>query len=179
MTPTEGKNAATGQKTEKNRKGISTLKSNTMEIVLKRQKQSSSGEETIGMLYIDGIFQCLILEDQKRDVKVKGDTRIPAGRYKILLRKEGRIHQNYAEKFGKWHRGTLHLQDVPNFQYILIHIGNTEKDTEGCLLTNTGYNEKDGHFVGYGSTAAYQKIYPVIADAIEKNDVFIEIADES
>lgn len=151
-----------------------------MEITLQRISQSQSGEETIGKLTIPGRYECWVLEDQRRDVKVKGDTRIPAGRYEIKLRSEGRIHQNYLAKFGSdFHKGTLHLQDVPNFLYILIHIGNTEKDTEGCLLTGKTYSVANGHFTIQQSTAAYKELYAIIRDLLIAGEkVFISIYDE-
>lgn len=153
---------------------------NTTEITLQRLQQSQSGEETIGKLTMPGRYECWVLEDQKRDVKVKGDTRIPAGRYEIKLRTEGRIHQNYLTKFGSdFHKGTLHLQDVPNFQYILIHIGNTEKDTEGCLLTGKTYSVANGHFTIQQSTAAYKELYAIIRDLLLAGEkVFISVYDE-
>ena len=116
----------------------------------------------------------------ERDVKVKGDTRIPAGRYEIKLRAAGRIHENYLQKFGaEFHKGTLHLQDVPNFQYILIHIGNTEKDTEGCLLTGKTYSAANGHFTIQQSTAAYKELYAIVRDKLLSGEkVFISIYDE-
>lgn len=152
----------------------------TTEVTLQRIQQSPSAEETIGKLNMSGRYECWVLEDQKRDVKVKGDTRIPAGRYEIKLRTEGRIHQNYLAKFGAdFHKGTLHLQGVPNFQYILIHIGNTEKDTEGCLLTGKTYTVVNGHFTIQQSTAAYKELYAIIRDKLLAGErVFISIYDE-
>ena len=152
----------------------------TTEVTLQRIQQSPSGEETIGKLTMSGRYECWVLEDQHRDVKVKGDTRIPAGRYEIKLRAAGRIHENYLQKFGtEFHKGTLHLQDVPNFQYILIHIGNTEKDTEGCLLTGKSYSVSGGHFLLQNSTAAYKELYAIIRDELLSGvRVFISVYDE-
>ena len=75
------------------------------------------------------------------------------------------------------HIGMLHIINVPNFEYILIHIGNTDEDTAGCLLVGNsqGSNliQKEG-FVG-SSTDAYKDIYPEIAKAIEEGqEVSIE-----
>ena len=71
----------------------------------------------------------------------------------------------------------LHITDVPGFEYILIHCGNTDEHTHGCLLVGDTQNnnmlEKDG-FIGR-SKNAYKRIYPAIADAIEKGEeVLIE-----
>src|SRR3989304_4581521 len=95
---------------------------------------SSGNESTLGLLHIDGKFECFIIEDEYREVKVKGETRIPSGTYKILLRKEGGFHEKYLTKYPASHKGMLWLQEVPGFQYILIHVGNTDLDSAGCLL---------------------------------------------
>lgn len=122
-----------------------------------------------------------VLEDALRKAKIKTKTAIPTGRYEIKLRNEGRIHQNYLQKFGKdWHKGTLHLQDVPNFQWILIHIGNDQLDTEGCpLVGKTWGKDKNGDFEVYSSTIAYKEFYPILRDAIlQGRKVFVEIEND-
>lgn len=144
------------------------------------QRFSGNNESTLGLLFIDGKFSCFILEDEYRAVKVKGETRIPAGTYKVLLRKEGGHHISYSKKFPTIHKGMLHLQDVPNFQYILIHIGNTDIDTDGCLIVGDSAMQnvtQRGSLAG--STSAYERVYPKIAGELEKgNVVTIEIFDE-
>ena len=113
-------------------------------------------------------FLCYTLEDEYRDVKKYGETRIPAGTYKIQLRTVGGFHQKYATRFYDIHKGMLHITDVPGFEYILIHCGNTDEHTAGCLLVGDSQNnnmvEEDG-FIGR-STAAYKRIYPDIAKAV-------------
>lgn len=146
------------------------------ELVLYR-KQSNS-EETWGELYLDGELLCYTLEDEKRAVKVWGETRIPAGKYEIQLRKVGGHHARYAKRFG-FHKGMLHLQGVPNFKWILIHIGNTDKDTAGCILVGTKVVKQNNRFVLWNSRDAYCKIYPPIANALERVEkVTITIKDE-
>jgi hypothetical protein len=143
-----------------------------MELTVDRYQHNP--QETIGRFYIDGVYQCYTLEDQHRDIKVKGDTRIPSGRYEVKLRREGGHHMKYAKKFPDIHKGMLHVIDVPNFQFILIHVGNTELDTMGCLLVGLS---KTGKTIGQ-SVAAYKKIYPPIAKAlIEGKKVFITYND--
>ena len=97
------------------------------------------------------------------------ETRIPAGTYKVILRTIGRIHNNYIKRFADIHKGTLHVIDVPNFKYILIHCGNTDEHTAGCLLVGDSQTnnqvKKDG-FIG-SSTNAYKRVYPPIAEALE------------
>lgn len=134
---------------------------------------SSQSDSTNGILFdVTGgkrRFLCYTLEDQHQDVKIKTETRIPAGVYPITLRTVGGFHGRYTEKYGKMHRGMLWLRDVPGFEYILIHTGNTDEHTAGCILVgNTQYNnilKKDG-FVA-ASVSAYKRIYPRIAAALE------------
>ena len=129
---------------------------------LRVDRYAHNPQETIGRFYIDDIYQCYTLEDQHREVKVKGDTRIPSGRYEVVLRREGGHHMKYAKKFPDIHKGMLHIIDVPNFQWILIHVGNTGLDTMGCLLVGL---TKTARTIGQ-SVAAYKKIYPPIASAL-------------
>jgi hypothetical protein len=124
------------------------------------------GQATSGLLFIDGKFECYSLEDQHRDKKVKGDTRIPNGEYKIGLRAEGSHHELYKKKF-KEHIGMLHVLNVPNFEYILIHIGNTEADTAGCLLVGNQIS-KEGKLLF--STEAYLNMYKKVSKALSKKE---------
>lgn len=136
---------------------------------------SSAKDSTLGLLFNvtndKREFLCYTLEDEYREEKVMHETRIPAGTYEIKLRTWGRIHENYTKRFADIHKGTLWLQDVPNFKHILIHCGNDDDDTSGCLLvgdTQTENIKSDG-FVG-SSTNAYKRIYPPIAEAIENGE---------
>jgi len=143
-----------------------------MELTVDRYQHNQN--ETIGRFYIDGVYQCYTLEDEHREVKVKGDTRIPSGRYEVKLRREGGFHMNYTKRFADIHKGMLHITGVPNFDFILIHVGNDEGDTMGCLLVGL---TKTGNAIGQ-SVAAYKKIYPPIAKAlVEGKKVFITYND--
>jgi len=135
---------------------------------------SSGKDATSGLLFEISqnkrTFLAYTLEDEQRDVKVWGETRIPAGTYKLELRTEGGFHNRYLNKYGNtFHKGMIHVQDVPGFEYILWHTGNTDEHTAGCLiLGNTQTNNriaKDG-FVG-NSVDAYKFVYPRVAAAIE------------
>jgi hypothetical protein len=121
------------------------------------------------MLFIDGVFECYTLEDEVRDVKVMSETAIPLGTYEIKFRNIGGFDTKYKARYGTtFHKGMLELQDVPNFKYILIHTGNTDESTAGCLLLGETQQDldkgKDG-FVG-GSGDAYKKMYPKVRDAL-------------
>ena len=146
---------------------------------------SSGADSTNGLLFLlenhcnetDGswverTFLCYTLEDEYRDKKVYGETRIPKGTYKLGFRKVGGYTQRYAKKFPKIHKGMLHVLDVPGFEYILIHCGNTDEHTAGCLLVGDSQEnnqiKKDGFI--WKSTQAYTRIYPKIAEALEKGE---------
>jgi hypothetical protein len=136
---------------------------------------SSQKDSTNGILFdvTEGRkFLAYTLEDEHREEKVKGETRIPAGTYKITLRTVGGFHSRYVSKYGDMHKGMLWVRDVPGFEYILIHTGNTDEHTAGCLLVGSSQNEnltkKDG-FIG-ASTTAYKRIYPPIAEALENGE---------
>ena len=136
---------------------------------------SSQSDSTNGILFdtTNGRkFLAYTLEDEYRETIEKVETRIPAGTYKIKLRKEGGFHGRYTTKYGSMHKGMLHVQDVPGFEYILIHTGNTDEHTDGCLLVGNTQTEnigtKDG-FIG-ASGDAYKRIYPPIAKALEDGE---------
>ena len=99
---------------------------------------SSQEDSTSGILFkvVDGKreFICYVLEDQQQTKKVMHETRIPAGTYEIKLRNVGGFHARYTKRYGDMHKGCLHIIDVPNFKYILIHTGNTDDHTSGCLI---------------------------------------------
>ena len=133
---------------------------------------SSQKDSTNGILFdiTDGRkFLCYTLEDEHRDVKEYGETRVPAGTYNITLRKVGGFHGRYLKKYGEMHKGMLWVREVPNFEYILIHTGNTDEHTAGCLLLGdtqqTNFGESNG-FVG-SSVNAYKRVYPAIAEVLE------------
>jgi hypothetical protein len=114
---------------------------------------------------IDGKFICFGLEDEYRTEKLANETRIPAGTYTVKLRTEGGFHQRYKQKFPQMHRGMLHVQNVPGFEYILIHIGNTDEDTAGCLLLGEQAVTTLGDMRVNMSKVAYERFYPAVIDA--------------
>lgn len=137
---------------------------------------SSEDDSTNGLLFDitdgDRKFLCYTLEDEHRDEKVAGETRIPAGEYRITLRRVGGFHKKYAARFPGIHNGMLWVRDVPGFEYILIHCGNTDEHTSGCLLlgdTQENNQIKKNGFVGH-STRAYFRVYPYVADALARKE---------
>ncbi len=144
-----------------------------MEFKVKRYHDN--GDATLGCFtYEDKVLYSL--EDEHRIVKLKGETRIPAGKYEIKLRDEGGMNKRYQDKFKGFHRGMLWLQDVPDFEWVYIHIGNREDQTLGCILV--GMLPAKGMKV-QRSTEAHQVIYEDALKAFDRGEkVFITIEDE-
>jgi len=136
---------------------------------LKVLRYNSELDYTDGLLFIGDRFECYTIEDEGRTIKVHGKTRIPDGRRKVELRTEGGFHQRYLKKFGAdFHKGMLWVKDVPGFEFILIHIGNDDDDTAGCLLVGSTA-DKDKGFIG-GSTKAYKEMYIKVRDALLRGE---------
>jgi len=113
-----------------------------MQLLLKREK--SSEFSTIGSLFVDGVFECYTLEDVVRDKKIYGQTAIPAGTYKVSI--------SFSNRFK---RDLPILLNVPNYEGVRIHPGNTSADTEGCILVGES-RSKD--FIG-NSKKAFDKLF--------------------
>ncbi len=96
------------------------------------------GKATMGRLYINGDFFAYTLEDQCRGLmgdctkKVPGNTCIDPGNYEIIL--------SYSNRFKKY---LPLLLNVPCFEGIRIHGGNSIADTEGCIIVAANSNHKD------------------------------------
>ena len=138
---------------------------------------SSEDDSTSGLLFdiTDNKrkFLAYTLEDEYREEKEMHETRIPAGTYNVTLRTEGGFHQRYVAKYGNMHKGMLWVRDVPGFEYILIHTGNTDEHTSGCLLlgdSQTNNQIKEDGFIG-SSVQAYKRVYPQVAKVLEEGGV--------
>lgn len=121
-----------------------------MELFLKRTVKTD--KSTIGEMSVGDVFECYILEDVERDVKIKGKTAIPKGRYKVEITMSARFKKLLPILVG-----------VPNFEGVRIHPGNTAEDTEGCLLPGTS---KGVDFVG-SSKIAFGHLFDKITYSIE------------
>lgn len=106
-----------------------------MELNLYRHTYNTKGDRNIiGDLFIDGVFFCHTLEDEKRadGLKVYGETAIPSGTYNVKLTMSNRFKRLMPL-----------IIDVPMFKGIRMHGGNTSKDSHGCPLVafNTDYKK--------------------------------------
>lgn len=146
---------------------------------LKLFRYSDNGESSLGIMFLHNKFQCYALEDEYREKKVRGETRIPAGIYEILLRNAGRLNQKYKSRFPGFHKGMLHLQNVPNFKYIYIHIGNQDDDTDGCItVQNNANNNQIKKGFNTDSKNAYILAYKKTIKILDKEKLYIDIKDE-
>ena len=128
-------------------------------------------DSTLGeMRTKDGTVQCFTLEDERRRVKVRAETCIPPGGYRVKIRDDSPKYQKFDERWD-WHRGMLWLQDVPGFEFIYIHPGNSDDHTEGCILVgDVPVVMPDGEFQVSRSRAAYERIYKPIREAIDRGE---------
>lgn len=146
-----------------------------MEIVVKRI--ALKDDYTIGKMYVDGAYLCDTLEDKVRDYNKDGDlkdaneqkvyskTAIPYGRYEIAI---DVVSPKYAQRASYiWCGGYLpRLLNVPHFDGILIHAGNSAEDSAGCLLV--GENKIKGRLVN--SMATLKRLYAILKSADAKGE---------
>lgn len=109
---------------------------------------------------------------------------IPAGTYDLQLRTVGDKHLEYNRYYGNkfgigWHRGMVQIANVPDRDFIEFHVGNTVADTEGCSLAGTEAVRPPGNGSGHWEVAhsrtAYEKVYPILRDAILAGPVQLQI----
>lgn len=139
-----------------------------MKLLLKRIAKKST--YTIGKLYVDNVYFCDTLEDTDRGLtskmsldqiknkKVYSKTAIPTGTYNIDMNTVSPTFKNrsWAKPWG----GKLpRLQNVPGYDGVLIHVGNTASDTSGCILV--GQNKVVGQVIN--STDTFNKLMNIIS----------------
>lgn len=132
-----------------------------MELTLKRIALRS--EYTIGKLYVNGEYVADTIEDTVRDldkdgkfangeVKIPGKTAIPYGRYEITMKVKSPKYSNFSKySWAKKYDGYLpRLLNVPHFDGVLIHVGNSALDSEACVLV--GENKVVGKVINSVNT---------------------------
>lgn len=135
-----------------------------MQLFLKRKWFSP--ESSIGELSIEGLaFKCFTLEDPVREgPKIYGRTAIPAGTYQVIINKSGRFK-----------RFMPLLLNVPGFSGIRIHIGNTARETDGCILVG---RTRGLDWIGR-SRDAYDELFAILTAALDSGErVYITIENQ-
>lgn len=126
---------------------------------------------TIGILYVNGVRLCNTLENAVRSEKVYGKTAIPAGTYRVLMNTVSQKFQDRA--WAKPYCGLVpRLRNVPDFQGVLIHPGNTAADTDGCILV--GDNTIKGQLTN-STNRFYQLMGKLLAAALAGEAIDITI----
>ena len=131
---------------------------------------------TLSHLYIDGIFQCFLLEDKIREVKILKKTAIPEGVFRLRLNTWGGMNKMYFQKYGPIHKGMIEIADLPTFSAVYIHVGNTIVETAGCPLVGLSYIKKDGEYQVLQSADAYRQVYRKLYEVATGKDNQIEIS---
>lgn len=132
-------------------------------MVLQLIRENMSELATEGKLFIDGIFECYSLEDTDRQLenggeKIYGNTAIPRGIYDMDITYSNRFKQDMPL-----------ILDVPQFNGIRIHKGNTSLDTDGCILVGVSNEKKDDNFIGK-SKIAYDILFLKLVEAKERGE---------
>jgi hypothetical protein len=123
---------------------------------------------TLSKVYLNGKYECFGLEDPVREAKIKSITAIPAGNYKVELRHSPRFTPRYGHEM-------LWLRNVSNFEFILIHPGNTVDDTDGCLLVGSRVGVLKNKIAILNSVATYNIFYRKVVEFARNKTLEIEI----
>jgi hypothetical protein len=112
--------------------------------------------------------------------KIPGNTRIPEGHYRLGIKKENTpLTERYRNRFD-WFSNHIEIEGIPNYDLVYIHIGNTHKDTKGCLLIADGVNAANREKMILQSQRAYERFYKIIYPRIVNNEpLAINILDEN
>lgn len=121
----------------------------------------------IGRVYINGEYFCFSIEDATRTTKIKGETCIPPGVYPLATRFSPRFSKEYKHDM-------IWVQNVPGFEFILIHWGNTISDTEGCLIIGDKIGVVKQKDAVLNSRATYLKFYDRVINQIKAGGQVIE-----
>lgn len=142
------------------------------------------GETTLGLLYLKKKFFAYTLEDtfdrrSDQAEKVAGQTRIPSGTYPIRFNKNlTNLTKNYQNRF-TWFKFHLEIEGIEGFDNVYVHIGNTHRDTRGCILIADGVNAANPEKMISHSRLAFERFYRRIKALLEVGEeVTIRILDE-
>lgn len=128
---------------------------------------------TLSEFYIDGIKRGVGVEDEHRDQKVRGETRIDNGIYPLEFRHSpkfskkffcddaGYLSERQDKRFKDAHQ-LIWIKDTPRHDLCLIHWGNTDDDTEGCYVVGSSFATFNKQKGVSASKIKYLEIYPII-----------------
>lgn len=138
---------------------------------------------TLGILSYENFVPVgFIIEDEPREVKVTGKTRIPAGRYKLGIRKENTpltLKHRISRFYKPWFQYHIEVLNVPNFSGIYFHMLNNETHTAGCQGGAKNAHIINGEFTCTNSTEMIREFYEIVYPLLESGiDVFYTIIDE-
>lgn len=148
------------------------------------QRYSDDGDSTLGLMLLLGgakpVLQGYTLEDEERSVKVAGETRIPARRYELRLRRELTPKTIAYRKLYSWFEWHIEIVDVDGFVACYVHIGNKDKDTDGCvLLADMANNNVITDGLISGSAVCFERWYKkATAHMNAGGRVFLDVRDE-
>jgi hypothetical protein len=152
------------------------------------QRFSDNRDSTLGLLFEkkeDGkgkklVFLNYTLEDEYREVKESGETRIPAAFYELkIMETVTPLTKKYQEKY-PWFKKHIEVTGIKNFRGVYCHIGNNDEHTDGCILFG---DNADNNQIGPGSisnsTAAFKRWYERVYEHLSAGKkAFIEVRDE-
>jgi hypothetical protein len=128
---------------------------------LKLIRKDFAPDYTMGELYVNDKLFCYTCEDEIRNTKVAGETAIPYGTYPVIINMSNRFKRELPL-----------LLNVPNFAGVRIHPGNTDDDTEGCILVG---KTKRANMVTE-SRATFARLFAVMKEAQQRSEkISIEI----
>ena len=153
------------------------------------QRYSDNGKSSQGLLFnkaVPHLLFCHVLEDEFREVKVLGETRIDAGLFELKIRKEDspltiEHRKQYNEGFDKpWFFYHIEITGLPRHKFCYFHAGNKETHTDGCpLLNDTANNNSieagDMSRSRQATKRFYDLVYPHL---LAGGRAFVEIRDE-
>lgn len=151
------------------------------------QRSWHNGKLTYGVLTGLGKldFVAHTLEDEPREVKLSGETRIPAGAYQLKIRKEDtHLTVKHREVYNKgyttpWFKYHIEITGIPNFSGVYIHAGNDETHTDGCLLLGDCLDLSLTSNQLTKSTVAVKRFYDQAYPALEAGgQLILQVKDE-
>lgn len=159
-------------------------------------RDESEADWTLSDFHFNGVHKGVGVEDEKREVKIKGETRIANDLYDMELRYSPKFSNSYLrddngnikrskyvktdEDKAKYHtpHEMIWVRHVVNFQYILWHWGNTDDDTGGCYCVGTSKGVFGKQKGVTESRKKYEEIYPILWRAIKEGKVTVEYKDK-